>query len=255
MTAPGWIDAGWPMPDNVRAGTATRLWPGHSVGPYGSANFGDHVGDDAVAVAANRADLRRQLRLPADPVWLKQVHGCAVWPNTGDTADAAVTRDEGVVLAILTADCLPILVSDPHGREIAAIHAGWRGLADGVIEATLDRMQSPREQLVAWIGPGIGPTAFEVGDDVRDAMLLGTNRADRKDRAAAFVPRRIGLDPVHGKWWCDLPMLARSRLSRAGVGVVASSGFCSYSEPERFYSHRRDRITGRMASLIWIEPA
>lgn len=256
----GWIDAVWPAPLKVRAGTTTRQWPGHSVGPYALANFGDHVGDRPDSVAANRADLSRRLNLPSEPVWLKQVHGCAVWPHAeqspeGSVADASVTRESGVVLAILTADCLPILLSNRQGTEIAAVHAGWRGLADGVIEATLDRMHSPREQLIAWIGPGIGPSAFEVGDEVRTAMLRGATPDVANDRSAAFIARIDDNEPVPGKWWCDLPALARSRLARAGVGSVSASGLCTHSDPERFPSHRRDRVTGRSASLIWLAPA
>lgn len=250
----GWIAARWAAPTHVRAGISTRLLPGQSTGPYARGNLGDHVGDDPAAVAANRRLLREVLALPQEPAWLRQVHGCAVLApgeTAPEEADAAITRTPGTVLAILTADCLPILLCNAEGTEIAAIHAGWRGLAGGVIDATVGRMVSAAGSLRAWIGPGIGPEAFEVGDDVRAAMLDAAGPEDRNAVLAAFVPRRAAEGIIAGKWWCDLPRLAVIRLARLGVRQVASSGLCTVSDA-RFYSHRRDRVTGRMASLVWI---
>lgn len=241
--SPECIVPDWPAPPGVRALVTTRHG-GVSAGPYASLNLGRHVGDDPAAVAENRR--RLGTLLPAEPVWLQQVHGtgvadagsCAGMPE----ADAAFARRAGVVCAILTADCLPVLLCDGEGTVVAAAHAGWRGLAAGVLEATVAAMAVEPGRLLAWLGPAIGPAAFEVGEDVRTAFVAGDDGA-----AAAFTPGRPG------KWFADLYALARRRLERAGVARVWGGGACTYAEPGRFYSFRRERDTGRMASLVWIE--
>lgn len=258
----------WTAPANVRALTTTRR-RGRSRGPYADFNLGDRVGDDAAAVAANRARLR--LHLPADPVWLRQVHGtrCIVAEDaeTGVEADASVSFRPRTVCAVLTADCLPVLLCDVGGTVVAAAHAGWRGLAAGVLEATVASMQRPPGEILAWLGPAIGPAAFEVGDEVRAAFVAHNAAAAR-----AFVPHGAG------KWLCDIYELARQRLAALGVHRVAGADnapavagkgvlaqpdsldatkrhFCTVADADRFYSYRRDGATGRMASLIWLEGA
>lgn len=252
--ADGCIRPDWAAPASVCAMVSTRQAPGVSLSPYDRCNLGDHVGDDPAAVQRNRDLLRGALALPGEPLWLQQVHGKEVFaaskllsqPMSPPVADAAFTARSGQVLAVLTADCLPLLVCADDGSEVAAIHAGWRGLASGVIEATLQRMQTPASRLLIWLGPAIGPTAFEVGTEVRDVFV-----AHDRDAAIAFRPHTRGAD----KHWCDIYRLARQRLALLGVGRVSGGDLCSVSDPKRFYSHRRDRITGRMASLIWIRPA
>ena len=217
---------------------------GVSSPPWDSLNLGDHVGDDAAHVAENRARLRVQL--PAEPAWLKQIHGATVVDAGSDvlTADASVTRQAGCVCAVLTADCLPVLFCDRAGRVVAAAHAGWRGLAQGVLEATVAAMQVPPGEVLAWMGAAIGPRAFEVGDDVRLAFVT-----QHPEAAAAFVPDPSG---VPGKWLADIYQLARIRLNRVGVQEIYGGGRCTFNEADRFYSYRRDGVTGRMASLIWL---
>lgn len=233
----------WPAPANVRALITTRHG-GISTGPYMSLNLGDHVGDDPAAVAENRRLLRA--RLPAEPLWLKQVHGTrcidAAWAASGAEADAAFTRMPGVVCAVLTADCLPLLLCDDAGTVVAAAHAGWRGLAAGVVETTVATLGIPGERLLAWLGPAIGPRHFEVGDDVRGAFIALDARA-----AGAFSARRAG------KWHCDIYLLARRRLEDLGVCRIAGADFCTVRDETRFFSYRRDGATGRMASLIWLD--
>lgn len=233
----------WPAPPHVHALVTTRSG-GVSRGPYSSLNLGDHVGDDMSDVEENRA--RVAANLPSPPLWLKQVHGTevavAARSTPGCEADAAVTRERGRVLAVLTADCLPVLLCDAAGDVAGIAHAGWRGLCAGVIEQTLAAMDAPSSSLMAWLGPAIGPEAFEVGDDVRGAFLA-------RDAAAAPAFRRA---TARGKWHADLYSLARRRLATAGVAHVFGGGFCTVSEPQRFFSHRRDRVTGRMASLVWL---
>lgn len=234
----------WPAPLGVRALATTRCG-GVSRAPWHGFNLGDHVGDDAAAVAANRAALRREL--PAEPLWLTQVHGThcvdAATAAPGVEADASFTRKRGVVCAVLTADCLPLLLCDDQASVVGVAHAGWRGLAAGVIEATVAAMAEPGERLMARLGPAIGPQAFEVGGEVRDAFLAHDAQA-----ASAFTAG------VGGKWLCDICLLARQRLNALGVRRVASADFCcTLSDAERFFSFRRDGATGRMASLIWLE--
>ncbi len=215
--------------------------------PWDSFNLGDHVGDDPAHVAANRARLRREL--PAEPGWLRQVHSARVVDlgNTRDReADAAFTREAGQVCAVLTADCLPVLFCDRKGSVVAAAHAGWRGLAAGILEATVAAMGVPAADILAWMGPAIGPQAFEVGDEVRLAFMSW-----HPDAATAFVPQPgSGTSP---KWLADIYQLARIRLGQAGVRAVYGGGRCTVSEADSFYSYRRDGVTGRMAALIWLE--
>jgi polyphenol oxidase len=238
---PDWIIPDWPAPAHVRACMTTRAG-GVSQGPWAGLNLGLRCDDDPGAVAKNRAQLERYL--PQSPKWLAQVHGNTV--VDADTlvevpqADASVARQPGTVCAIQVADCLPVLFTDRAGSCIAAAHAGWRGLAGGVISNTVARMGVAPEDLLAWIGPGIGPSAFEVGDDVLQAFCTG-----HPENRAAFRPLHAG------KWLCDLPALARNALRRCGVGQVYGGRWCTFSDPQRFYSYRRDRITGRMAAVIW----
>lgn len=236
---------GWPAPSNVHARVTTRCG-GVSAAPYASFNLGDHVGDDPVAVAANRAALRACL--PADPVWLKQVHGHGIVSADrgagAPEADGSVSRQRGRVCAVMTADCLPVLFCDRAGTVVAAAHAGWRGLADGVLEAAVASMAADPGGILAWLGPAIGPQAFEVGEDVRQIFLKQDPAAEQ---AFALLPLHDG-----GKWLADIYLLARQRLERIGVTQVFGGNFCTYTDSERFYSYRRDGVTGRMASLIWL---
>jgi YfiH family protein len=237
----------WPAPPNVQAWVTTRRG-GVSRPPFTTLNLGDHVGDAPAAVAENRRWLAAALALPAAPRWLMQVHGRTVVAADraadGCEADAAYSRGAAGVCAVLTADCLPVLFCDRGGTVVAAAHAGWRGLADGVLEATAARMGAAPADLLAWLGPAIGPDHFEVGDEVRAAFV-----AVDRGAADAFVPTRPG------RWLADLYALARRRLAAVGVGQVFGGGLCTACDPERFYSFRRDGRTGRMASLIWLEGA
>ncbi len=232
----------WPAPAGVRALSTTRCG-GVSAPPWQGFNLGDHVGDDPLAVAANRASLRREL--PAEPLWLSQVHGTrcvdAARALPGVQADASFTRQRGVVCAVLTADCLPVLLCDERATVVAIAHAGWRGLAAGVIEATVATMGEPGERLMAWLGPAIGARAFEVGGEVRELFIAG-------DAAAADAFTAAG-----GKWLCDIYRLARRRLHSLGIRRVAGADFCTVNAAQTCFSFRRDGVTGRMASLIWLE--
>lgn len=235
----------WPAPAHVRALTTTRAG-GVSAGAYASFNLGDHVGDDPAAVAQNRAQLREQLGIP-EPSWLKQVHGTDVvevsFGEAGHVADGGFTEMAGTVCAVLTADCLPVFLCDRSGSRVAVVHAGWRGLVNGVIEAGVLALRTPGEELLAWLGPAIGPESYEVGDDVRAEFMTASAEAE-----SAF--RQSGPD----KWLADMYALARQRLNAIGVESVYGGGRCTFREPDLFFSYRRDGITGRMASLIWIEP-
>ncbi len=233
----------WAAPANVRACSTTRVG-GVSVGPWAGLNLGDHVEDDAPAVAENRARLRAQLALPGEPQWLRQVHGTQVSvPGAScECADACFEDRSGRVCAVMTADCLPVLLCNVAGTRVAAVHAGWRGLLAGVLEYTLTRFSDPPGELLAWLGPAIGPAAFEVGDEVREAFVTD-------DPAAAAQFRAHG----PGHWLADLYGLARLRLDRQGVTAVSGGGYCTFSDPQRFFSYRRDGVTGRMASLIWLQ--
>jgi YfiH family protein len=240
---PDWIVPDWPVPAAVRALVTTRAG-GVSKGPYASLNLGLRVEDERADVLRNREILRA--RLPAEPRWLQQVHGNqAVEADSVREpvpADASFTRNAGTVCAVMIADCMPVLLADRRGTVVGAAHAGWRGLAAGVIENALASMQVDPADAVAWLGPAIGPRAFEVGADVRDAFV----GQDARD-AAAFVPH------VPGKWMADLFALARRRLESYGVRSIHGGGLCTHSDPQRFFSHRRDGKSGRMAALIWID--
>ena len=240
-----WIRPEWPAPDNVHAVTTTRAG-GVSISPFDTLNLADHVGDEPAHVKENRRRLFHKLKLPAEPRWLKQVHGTHSLAADRSNpecceADATFTSQQNVVCVVLTADCLPILLCNQDGTQVAAIHAGWRGLLDGVIESTLAEMDCGRDGLMAWLGPAIGPEVFEVGHDVRDAFI------DRDSEAVTAFKQS-----ANNKWLADIYALARQRLSRAGVSAVYGAGFCTYSDADRFYSYRRDGVTGRMATLIWI---
>ena len=240
----------WPAPPGVRACVSTRAG-GVSGGCYASLNLGDHVGDAPEAVAENRRLLSAAANLPAEPAWLKQVHGVAVVQQqaqsaAGAMADACWTAEAHVPCAVLTADCLPVLFASRDGRVVAAAHAGWRGLCDGVLEATLAALPAQPGELLAWLGPAIGPAAFEVGAEVRAAFI-----ARAAEDASAFEA------VSEGKYLADLFALARARLRRAGVMAVYGGGICTVSDPVRFFSHRRDAgrlgSSGRFASLVWRE--
>lgn len=239
----GFLVPDWPAPAGVCAAVTTRWMDGHSQAPFGPMNLGSRCGDDADAVAANRAALVAAFGLPAAPCWLRQVHGIEVFDADAATAagepvaDAAVSRGGACVLAVLTADCLPLLFCDEDGA-IAVAHAGWRGLAAGVIEATLLQLGAP-SRILAWIGPAIGAASYEVGAEVRAAFVDADAGA-----AAAFATTRPG------HWRCDLEALARRRLAAAGVARVSGGGFDTFTDP-RFHSHRRDAPSGRFASLVW----
>ena len=244
-----WIFPDWPAPKPVRAAVTTCDGPGVSAPPFGRFNLGLHSGDRAEAVASNRGVLQQALGLPAAPRWLRQVHGTAVaelgpLPGADEPqADAAVSRIPGTVLAILTADCLPVLFCADDGSVIGAAHAGWRGLAAGVLEATAEQMQLPYRRLLAWLGPCIGQASYEVGEEVRAAFVDADATA-----AGDFAASRPG------HWLCDLAGLARRRLQAAGVARIAGGGFDTRTDA-RFYSYRRDGArSGRFASLVWIEP-
>lgn len=233
----------WPAPASVRACVTTRQG-GVSPPPYATFNLGDHVGDDPAAVAENRRRLSDAFAI--QPAWLKQVHGLLVAdadPAVVAEADASWTDQPGIACAVMTADCLPALLCDRAGTRVAAAHAGWRGLAGGVLEATLERLALPPEEVLVWLGPAIGPQAFEVGLEVRDAFT-----AVHPEAARAFV---AGERP--GKLMADIYELARIRLAARGVTAVYGGGWCTVSD-ERFFSYRRTPQGGRFASLVWLEP-
>ncbi len=248
MNAPhDWIVPAWPAPPRVRSLVTTRNG-GVSSGPHASFNPGLRAGDDAQAVQANRAQLRQHL--PQEPAWLQQVHGARVVlaeTATGPhepAADASYTRQPGTVCAVMIADCMPVLLCDARGSAVGVAHAGWRGLSAGVIENTIDAMDVAAGDLLAYLGPAIGPEAFEVGADVRDAFISA-------DPAAGPAFKPFG----ENKWLADLFLLARQRLARKGVAQVYGGGMCTVGDPARFYSYRRDKVTGRMAALIWLTAA
>jgi YfiH family protein len=246
VTVP-WFEVNWPAPRGVRALSTLRgdTRSGVSKAPYGCFNLGDHVGDDPAAVAENRRRLKVTAALPDEPSWLSQMHGIGVAdldsPTAPGPADAAIARGFAVC-AILTADCLPIVFATDSGDTVAAAHAGWRGLAAGVIEATVRAMGAPPGSLVAWLGPAIGARHFEVGTEVRGAFLAGDPQAGE-----AFEPN------ARGRFMADLGLLARRRLQVLGVSRIYGGGECTFTQADRYYSHRRDGITGRQATLIWRE--
>ena len=246
MSSHGWIVPDWPAPPRVRALITTRAG-GVSGGAFAGLNLGLRSGDAIEDVTRNRASLRQSL--PAEPMWLRQVHGTTVVEadvaHESPEADAAFAFRPGAVCAVLTADCLPVLLCDEQGTVVAAAHAGWRGLCAGVIEQTLKAMDRPPAQLLAYLGPAIGPVAYEVGAELRAAFIAEDPKSE-----AAFATNKMGKP---GKFYADLYALARQRLARSGVQQVYGGGYCTYTEAERFYSYRRDGVTGRMASLIWME--
>jgi len=232
----------WPAPAGIRACVTTRAG-GVSVAPFDSFNLGDHVGDDPVAVAHNRHRLTHIFDV--QPAWLSQVHGVVVAPATPGQiaeADASWTATPGIACTVMTADCLPALFCDRAGTRVAAAHAGWRGLAAGVLEAAAQSLNVEPQDILVWLGPAIGPKAFEVGGEVRDVFIK-----DLPDAAAAFVP-----SINEGRYMADIYELARLRLARCGITAVYGGGFCTVTDP-RFFSYRRSPRTGRFASLVWIE--
>jgi len=243
---PDWLVPAWPGLPGVRAFTTTRSG-GVSEGEYGSLNLAMSPGDDPVRVAENRSRVRACL--PSDPRWLRQVHGTAIADldtlpeGTVAIADGAAVSRPGVVAAILTADCLPVVLARGDGRRVAVAHAGWRGLAAGVLESAVESLGGDPAIAQAWLGPAIGPQAFEVGPEVREAFLAVDGAA-----ASAFVPG------APGKWHGDLYALARQRLARAGVGTVTGGGFCTRTDAARFFSYRRAPASGRLGTFAWIAP-
>jgi len=235
----------WTAPKNIRAYTTTRRG-GYSQFPYDSFNLADHVGDVAETVAKNRALLQRELALPSEPIWLQQVHGidavAATVENKNCCADAVYTDQVGKVCVVMTADCLPVLFCDKAGTRVAAAHAGWRGLAAGVLEQTVTALALPPQEILAWLGPAIGAQAFEVGEEVRETFIAQLPQATQ-----AFTPSRSH------HWFADLYLLARQRLQHFGVQEIFGGNDCTYTDVERFYSYRRDKTTGRMATLIWLD--
>lgn len=252
------LRAQWPVPARVRAFTTLRRGAGGSQPPFDDFNLGNRYaadGDDPAAVGRNRVELVERFELPSTPHWLRQVHGTEVLrfpdPLLAETAgvaaepvaDASVTSTPGVVLAILTADCLPVVFASDDGAEIGAAHAGWRGLSSGVLENTVAAMRTPVDRLVAWLGPAAGPQAYEIGEEVFNAFVTQDAQA-----ASAFVATKPG------HWRVDLYALARRRLAGLGIDRIHGGDLCTISDPQRFYSHRRDARTGRMATVAWIQP-
>jgi len=233
----------WPAPANVKALQTTRQG-GFSSAPYVSLNLGDHVGDAPLVVARNRMLLNQLLH--SEPVWLEQVHGTTVASaDAADCivqADACIARQSGSVCVVMTADCLPVLLCDRQGTVVGAAHAGWKGLAAGVIEATVKAMGVVPQNMMAWLGPAISQQAFEVGEEVRAVFVDADPQA-----AAAFIPGK------EGKWFADIYALARLRLAALGITAVYGGSHCTYTERDRFYSYRRDGVTGRMGTFIWLE--
>ena len=237
------LSADWTAPRAVRAGCTLRDG-GSSRPPYASFNLGDHVGDEASAVRANRSLLRASLQLPSEPLWLQQVHGTGVLDAdaaaAAGPADAAITRQPDRVLAILVADCMPVLLASADGAVLGAAHAGWRGLAAGVLEATVAAMNVEPRSIHAWLGPAICARHFEVGDEVRAAFIAHDAHA-----GGAFAAN------ARGRWQCDLALLARQRLAAQGIMQVSATDRCTFADVTNCYSYRRDGRTGRMAALLW----
>ncbi|AHG21321.1 hypothetical protein Z042_18215 [Chania multitudinisentens RB-25] len=234
----------WPLPVGVKACSTTR-YGGASLPPYDSLNLGSHVGDDAQTVDDNRQRLVAMAGLPQMPLWLEQVHGTRVLTLDGQTpgdlrADAVYSNLPGQVCAVMTADCLPVLFTSRAGDEVAAAHAGWRGLCGGILENTVERFTATPGNIIAWLGPAIGPRQFEVGAEVRAAFMAADISA-----ASAFIS--------HGdKFLADIYLLARQRLQRLGIFATYGGDRCTVTEMSHFFSYRRDGVTGRLASLIWV---
>ncbi|MGG4610475.1 purine nucleoside phosphorylase YfiH [Providencia sp. Me31A] len=234
----------WPQPKNVASCSTTRAG-GVSLPPFNSLNLGDHVGDDPNAVSENRQYLEKLAQLPQQPVWLEQVHGTHVLHLDGNEvlnkqADAVYSDQVGQVCAIMTADCLPVLFCNKAGTEVAAAHAGWRGLCHGVLENTISQFISPKNEIMAWLGPAIGAKKFEVGAEVKDAFVNQST-----DLASAFIS-------YNNKYLADIYLLARKKIQAAGIRSIYGGDFCTVTDANRFFSYRREGKTGRMASLIWV---
>lgn len=238
-----WLEPDWPAPPGVRVISTLRSG-GVSTGPYSSLNLAGHVGDRPTAVVENRARLRAAAGLPGEPLWLAQVHGVDVIEHQGTpaarSADASVAFEPGRICAVMTADCLPVVLADRTGTRVGVAHAGWRGLLAGVIEATIERLGGPKD-LLAWLGPAIGADAFEVGGEVREAYARRSAIL-----TGAFTPN------ARGRYQADMYGLARAVLAEAGVNSVYGAGWCTHAEADRFFSFRRDGTTGRMATLAWL---
>jgi purine-nucleoside/S-methyl-5'-thioadenosine phosphorylase / adenosine deaminase len=237
-----WITPEWPVPEAIKAISTLRSC-GVSTGPYTGMNLADHVGDQPTCVARNRRTLRQRLELPSEPAWLRQVHETRVIQadraGAGTGADGSFTNRSGIVCAVMTADCLPVLLYERRSGAVAAVHAGWKGLAGGILQQAIVRVVDG--DWIAWLGPAIGQGAFEVGDDVRAALLCRSDRV-----ITAFTP-----NGAH-RWLADLYEIARILLRSHGVREIHGGGFCTYTESDRFFSYRRDGVTGRMATLIWV---
>lgn len=236
----------WPAPSTIQAVTTLRTSPGQSLAPYDQCNMATHVGDDHNTVQTNRLLVQQALHLTSEPIWLNQTHGTrcvlASTENTGCDADASYTQNTNTVCAILTADCLPILLCNKTGSTVAAIHAGWRGLCHGIITRTLMSINQPYSDFMAWLGPAIGPSHYTVGDEVRNSFISQDSTCEE-----AFIP----ISP--GQWLCNLYLLAHRELARLGITEIFGGDYCTFAESDRFFSYRRDHgHTGRMATLIWI---
>ncbi len=234
----------WPAPRHVKAFASTRVG-GFSSGSYQGLNLGAHVGDDSSVVEKNRDWLVQQANMPSAPIWLNQTHSTVVAQVSEPTsqvidADGVFTSSANVICSAMTADCLPVLLTNTLGTQVAAVHAGWRGLANGIVENALEMFSG---DVMAWLGPAIGPEAFEVGEDVLQAFVDFDSQAQQ-----AFIPRDI-----KGKWFADMSKLATQRLNKAGVTQVFDSGLCTYQNQQDFYSYRRDGVTGRQATFIWLQ--
>ncbi len=245
VTYAPFINADWPAPANVRALTTLR-YPGASQAPYASFNLGSHVGDVAEHVLQNRMQLQHTLQLTHPPTWLNQVHGntiveLPIASDTPPTADGSYTQSAKHVCTILTADCLPILLCDLSGTTVCALHVGWRGLVANIIENAIAQLPIAADTLLAWLGPAISASAFEIGDDVKHTLAAHTS-----------APSNAFTRNSNGRWYADLPKLATARLQANGVTHCFGGGQCTASDPKRFYSYRRDGQTGRQASLIWL---
>lgn len=241
-----WITPDWPAAKQVRALTTLR-GGSNANHQYASFNLATHVGDDEQSVMINRQSLKQRLNMTTEPAWLQQTHSQVVVKaeqvgNTVTEADASFTTQAGLACVVMTADCLPLLITDRKGSCVAAVHAGWRGLADGIIEKTLSALPVENSELLVWLGPAIGPQAYEVGDDVRNVFL-------DHDKQAGQAFKQV--DETH--WMMNIYQLARQRLHQHSVTAVYGGEYCTFSDAEQFYSYRRDNTTGRMASLIWLE--
>jgi len=236
----------WPAPANIKAYTTLRHG-GVSQAPYDTFNLAEHVGDNPQDVQTNRQLLKEMLSLPNEPIWLEQIHSTMVLPAVNDSrgkpADASFTTQSKQVCVVLTADCLPLLLCHRNGTQVAAIHAGWRGLANGIIAKTLDALNLPPEDILAWLGPAIGPKAYELGEEIREIFIKNDAEAEQ-----AFIPS------LHSdRWLGDLYSLAKLQLQKRHVSAIYGGKYCTYSDKERFFSYRRDgNKTGRIASLIWM---